>query len=177
MEAAIRLSLAEPGKETRPKPAPSDTDDTDDEDDLLETFSSSDSDTERPKTSCPSTESNSVKNSSAAAAAAGSEAASGHNQSEDGVSHSEAGASNCVNGTTCFAAAPDVPRSQGKGRATPELDSDRSKKMLARDETDTSIGEGKQPKSGMGQGSSDNGEADYSLLLHFWPSTRFFSYY
>ena len=166
LEAAIRLSLAEPSKGSRPKLI-YDSDDTDEDDDLLETFSSSDSDTERPKTSYHSTASSSMKNSSAAAGSE-SEAPSGHNQSEAGVSHSEAGASNCVNGTTGTVTSPDVHRSQGNGTQTPKLDSDRTRKILARNDTNTSIGEGTQPeKSVIGQGSSDNGKEDYSLLLHF----------
>ena len=178
MEAAIRLSLAEPSKDTRPKPIVYDSDDTDDDDDLLETFSSSDSDTERPKKLSPSKKSSSMKNSSAAAAAAGSEAPRGHNKSEAGVSHSEAGASNCVNGTTGTVTTPDVTRSQGNGTETPKLGFDRSWKSLARDDTDTSIGERTQPeKSVIGQGSSDNGKAEYSLLLQFWPAPRFLSYH
>ena len=171
LEAAIRLSLAEPSKGSRPKLI-YDSDDTDEDDDLLETFSSSDSDTERPKTSYHSTASSSMKNSSvknsSAAAGSESEVPSVHNQSEAGVSHSEAGASNCVNGTTGTVTSPDVHRSQGNGTQTPKLDSDRTSKILARNDTDTSIGEGTQPeKSVIGHGSSDNGKEDYSLLLHF----------
>ena len=155
LEAAIRLSLAESTKNTRPEcdlNVLSDDDDSDD--DILETFTSSDSDTERPKQLCQPTKSSSTKSSpAAAAAAAGSEATSEQNETEAGSHESEAGASNCVcvNGTELGMTTSQSYPCQGSSRDTSQGGQHNSTK-------EETLGHGSEADQ-TGQGSSGNGRS------------------
>ncbi|KAI0222486.1 UBX domain-containing protein 7 [Lamellibrachia satsuma] len=148
LETAIRLSLTETNKDKRPDLDLNVLTDDDDTDDMLETFSSSDSDTERPKQSCYSIKGSSTRSSpAAAAAAAGSETASRQNQSEANTYESEDGASNCVcvNGAESAASTPDVPPCQDNSREPPTVDHSRQN---SGGETHRSIGHGSDKSVG-----------------------------
>ena len=174
LETAIRLSLTETNKDKRPDLDLNVLTDDDDTDDMLETFSSSDSDTERPKQSRYSIKGSSTRSSpAAAAAAAGSETASRQNQSEANTYESEDGASNCVcvNGAESAASTPDVQ--DGVSREPPTVDHSRQN---SGGETHRSIGHGSDKSVGHhslpGRSSVDEGSLSNGMS-HFYYVTRF----